>query len=194
MKCALVNGFYRYLLTAVEDCSVLVLLWELWQHSAYRFSLLLPQAISFPAQFTFWYLPACVTFDLSASWIWRWASSLCAPFWLIFRKRKNHEAPMPSAMGMGIPQVGAVWEGTGLSSGMRALMVGLDGPSGLQTSWFFEMRMLKEHWEAEMLWHGLWGWGRAKEDLCQLICQPRLWCGERIMPAYLWELLRINVY
>lgn len=41
---------------------------------------------------------------------------------------------MPSAMGMGIPQVGAVWEGTGLSSGMRALMVGLDGPSGLQTS------------------------------------------------------------
>lgn len=43
--------------------------------------------------------------------------------------------------------------GSGLSTGMRALMAGLDGPSVvLPASQFFEMRVVKEHWEAELLW------------------------------------------
>lgn len=109
MKCALVNGFYRYSLTAAEDCSILALLWELWQCSAHRFSLLLPQAVSFSTHFSFWFPPARVASHLSPFGVWRWgwqqlhpcwwAGSVLPPCWLIFRK-SCVKPPCPWAQGL----------------------------------------------------------------------------------------------
>lgn len=79
MKCALVNGFYRYSLTAAEDCSILALLWELWQCSAHRFSLLLPQAVSFSTHFSFLVSTSSCSLSFVSFWILEVGVAAAAP-------------------------------------------------------------------------------------------------------------------
>lgn len=82
---------YRQLLTVAEDCRVLDLLWELWQHSACRFLPGRLSLISYPVDFLVstslcglsFLCPLVLEVGGSSSCTY---GSLCSPFWLIFRK------------------------------------------------------------------------------------------------------------